>query len=45
MRENITSDVAMDLEGITANSKKLDEYINSKVTEGTCQLQAKVSRL
>jgi hypothetical protein len=43
--ENITADVAMDLEGITQNSQKLDEYISSKITAGTKKLQAKVDRL
>jgi hypothetical protein len=45
LRESITSDVAMDLEEITDKSKKLDDYISSKVTEGTRKLQGHVNRL
>jgi hypothetical protein len=45
MRENITAEVAMELEDITVNSKKLGELVAEQVNAGTKKLQAKVTRL
>jgi hypothetical protein len=45
MLENITADVAMELEDITVNSKKLGELVTAQVTAGTKKLQAKIARL
>jgi hypothetical protein len=45
LRENITADVAMDLEDITVNSKKLGELVTAQVNAGTKKLQAKIARL
>lgn len=45
MRENATADVAMELEEITINSQKLGDLVQSKITEGTRKLTAKIARL
>jgi hypothetical protein len=45
MLENATADIAMELEDITLNSKKLGELVSAQVTAGTKKLQAKIARL
>jgi hypothetical protein len=45
LREDATSDVAMELEEITINSQKLGDLVQSKVAEGTRKLQAKLAHL
>jgi hypothetical protein len=45
LRENITADVAMELEDITVNSKNLGELVTAQVNAGTKKLQAKIARL
>jgi hypothetical protein len=45
LKESITSEVAMDLEGIAADPSKLEQYISSKIAEGTRTLRATVDRL
>lgn len=45
LKESITSEVAMDLEGITEDPSKLDKFISDKIMEGTRKLRAKVERL
>jgi hypothetical protein len=45
LREDATSDVAMDLEDITVNSKKLGDLVTAQVNAGTKKLQQKIDRL
>lgn len=45
MREDATADVAMDLEDITVNSKKLGDLVAAQVNSSTRKLQQEISRL